>query len=286
MDILRQIDAAGFLDSENQSIDATSILGDVAIYSQAQLISKACVHLARKLEEEGHPVLFEEEKKETLQKAVEKALHVLEAADNLPETEHEREILQSIVSDYTECSTGTVTERKKKGEDRIVSVTDEDVRWGAKSDRKTWPGYKLHNTMTENRFITGVIVTPANVTDDKKAAPLYEQQEKKPETFTGDGLYGTGENRQYFKEKGCQLIAPLRGQENKTRLYPKSRFSWDGKTVTCPGGRTTSTSCDNKRDTVLSSDLIRLTARCVLSNLNVPHHIQDTYHLLLPAPVR
>jgi hypothetical protein len=111
-------------------------------------------------------------------KVVEKALSLLETAGNLLGAEHEREILQSIVTDCTECSTGTVTERKKKGEDRIVSVTDEDVRWGAKSDKKTWPGYKLHNTMTENRFITGVIVTPANVTDDKKAAPLYEQQEK------------------------------------------------------------------------------------------------------------
>jgi hypothetical protein len=73
--------------------------------------------------------------------------------------------------------------------------------------------------MTENRFITSVTVTPANVTDDKEAASLYEQQEKKPETLTGDGLYGTGENREYFKEKGCQLIAPLRGQENKTKLW-------------------------------------------------------------------
>ena len=187
---------------ENQSIDATSILGDVAVYSPAQLISKACVHLARKLEEEGHPVSFEEEKKESLQKAVEKALSLLEAADNLPETEHEREILQSIVSDYTECSTGTVTERKKKGEDRIVSVTDEEVRWGAKSNKKTWPGYKLHNTMTENRFITGVIVTPANVTDNKKAAPLYEQQEKKPETFTGGRCMARGRIDSTSKRKG------------------------------------------------------------------------------------
>ena len=68
---------------------------------------------------------------------------------------------------------------------QVCQVTDEDVRWGAKSDRKTWPGYKLHNTMTENKFITGVMVTPANVTDDKKATPLYEQKEKKPETVTG-----------------------------------------------------------------------------------------------------
>ena len=246
-DLLRQIDAAGFLDSKNQFIDASSILGDVAVCSTAQLISKACLHLARKLEEEGHPVTFEEEKKESLQKIAEKASSLLEAAANIPEAEHQREILRSILSDYTECENGTIKERKKKGEGRIVSVTDEDVRWGAKSDEKMWPGYKLHNTMTENRFITSVIVTPANVTDDKKAIPLYEQLEKKPETLTGDGLYGTGENREYFKEEGCQLIAPLRGQENKTNLYPKSKFSWDGSTVTCPQGKTTSTFCDNKR---------------------------------------
>jgi transposase len=247
LDILRQIDAAGFLDSENQFIDATSILGDVAVCSTTQLISRACLHFARKLEEEGHPVSFEEEKKESLQKTVEKALHLLETAVNIPEAEHEREILKSIVSDYTECNNGIIAERKKKGEGRIVSVTDEDVRWGAKSDKKTWPGYKLHNTMTENRIITSVTVTPANVTDDKEAPSLFEQQEKKPETLTGDGLYGTGENRQYFKEEGCHLIAPLRGQENKTKLYPKAKFSWDGTKVTCPQGKTTSTFYDNKR---------------------------------------
>ena len=171
----------------------------------------------------------------------------METAQDIPETEHEREILKSILSDYITCENGTVTERKTKGEDRIVSVTDEDVRWGAKSDKKTWPGYKLHNMMTENRFITSAIVTPGNVTDDKEAVPLYEQQEKKPKTVTGDGLYGTGKNRKSFKERGCTLIGPLRGQENKTKLFPKSKFIRDGTKVTCPAGKTTSTFTDNPR---------------------------------------
>ena len=55
------------------------------------------------------------------------------------------------------------------------------MRWGAKSDKKTWLGYKLRNTMTGNRFITSVIATRGNVTDDKEAVPLFKQQEKKPE---------------------------------------------------------------------------------------------------------
>lgn len=247
LDILRQIDEKGFLDFENQVVDATSIVGDVAVGNTTQLISKACLYLAGRLEEEGHPVLSEEKKKESLQKTVEKAFQLLETAQDIPGTDNEREILKSILSDYVLCENGTVTERKTKGEDRIVSVTDKEVRWGAKSDKKTWPGYKLHIMMTENRFITSAIVTPGNVTDDKEAVPLYEQQEKKPKTVTGDGLYGTGKNRKRFKEKGCQFIGPLRGQENKTKLFGKSKFIWDGTKVTCPGGKTTSTFTDNKR---------------------------------------
>lgn len=64
---------------------------------------------------------------------------------------------------------------------------------------------------------------------------------------SSDGLYGTGENRKYFKENNCQLIAPLRGQENKTKLYPKSKFTWDDNSVTCPEGKITNTFYDNKK---------------------------------------
>ena len=247
LDILRQIHEAGFLNCENQLVDATSIVGNVAVCSTTQLISKACANLADKLEEEGYDVLFEEKKKESLQKIAEKAYSLLDASAGIQGTEHEREILQSILSDYTECNNGKITERKKKGKNRIASVTDEDTRWGAKSTKKTWVGFKFNNMMTDDRIITSVTVTPANITDDKEAIALYEQQEIKPKTVTGDGLYGTVENRKYFKGKNCQLIAPVRGQENKTNLYPKSKFTWDNNTVTCPAGKTTSTFSDNKR---------------------------------------
>ena len=97
-DILGQIDAAGFLDFRDQFIDATSILGDAAVCSTIQLISKACTHVARKLEEEGHPVSFEEEKK-SVQKIAEKAFDLLETAEDIPGAEHEREIFILLVSE-------------------------------------------------------------------------------------------------------------------------------------------------------------------------------------------
>lgn len=57
------------------------------------------------------PVTFE--KKESLQKTAEKAFKILEPAENIPEVEHTREILKSILEDYVEITDSTVKERKK-----------------------------------------------------------------------------------------------------------------------------------------------------------------------------
>ncbi len=129
----------------------------------------------------------------------------------------------------------------------VVNPSDPDVRWGAKSDNEMWPGYKVHTMMTDNRFVTSVITTAANVTDDKEALPLLDQQEFKPSNVVGDAAYGTGKNRRGFKERKCTLFAPLRGQENPKKLFPKDKFSWDGKKVTCPRGKSTEKYTDNKR---------------------------------------
>lgn len=247
VDILQQIKETGFLDHILQFTDTTAVEGDVAVCTTAQLIVNACTLVIKRLKEEGYTVAVTFEKKEQLQTIVEKAFILLEETEHVGEVEYEREMLKSILEDYIEIKDGTAQERKKKGKNRIVSVTDPDVRWGAKSDDEMWAGYKTGFTMTENRFITSVMVTPASVADDKVAIPLYKQQLYPPEILVGDGAFGTGENRQYFKAKECTLVAPLRGQENRTKLFPKSKFKWDDHTVTCPAGKTTEKFTENKK---------------------------------------
>jgi IS5 family transposase len=244
----QQIREAGLWDFEVQFVDATDVRGDVALSGTKELIRVCCLNLKRALED-VHPVLLTFEKKESLQRIVEKASLLLEESSDIPEVEHEREILKRILKDYVEVevTSGKVTERKKKGKGRIVSPTDLDVRLGAKSNTKIWAGYKVHNMMTERRFITSVITTPANVTDDKELVPLYDRQEDTPSTVAGDGLFGTGENRIAFKERECELVAPVRSQKNRTGKFPKSKFQWNGDTVTCPAGKTTSACTDNKK---------------------------------------
>ncbi|MBU7042029.1 MAG: IS1182 family transposase [Theionarchaea archaeon] len=250
-DILLQIYEAGHLDFLCQFMDATSIYADIALLNTTALIKKTCRQLITAAKSAGYKlsVTFNEkerDKKRALKDAVTQAVTLLEDTTEMKEVETEREMLQSILSDYIEWKEETVRERKKKGKGRIVSPVDKDARYGVKSKKNIWPGYKLHNTMTENRFITAVEVTAADVTDDAMAVPLYDQQTFKPFIIPADALYGTGENWQAFDERGCLLIAPVRSQENPTGLYPKSRFSLGEGRGTCPAGKTTTTYTDNE----------------------------------------
>lgn len=72
LDILSQIKEAGFLDDECQFIDTTAVGGNVAVLGTTQLIKKASQYLIKGMEDKcTAPVTFE--KKESLQKTVEKA---------------------------------------------------------------------------------------------------------------------------------------------------------------------------------------------------------------------
>lgn len=134
-------------------------------------------------------------------------------------------------------------ERKKKGAGRIVSIVDEDARWGAKSDNKAFAGYKAHTMENENQVIIDVVVTAGNVSDD---APVLEAVERVENTFditieklTGDAKYGTGDIREKMSRKSASVIAPLAKPTNKKGYYTNDRFRYDesADAVVCPAGR-------------------------------------------------
>jgi transposase len=133
----------------------------------------------------------------------------------------------------------------------MVSPVDPDVRWGAKSDKKKFPGYKAHTTMTDRGFVTNIEVTPGNVTDDKPAVPLAEHQKERhgivPKKMRGDGAYGTIDNRKDFKVMGTQLVAPEKTSNSKGG-FPKDRFEFDEENgiMTCPVGMKTTVNYYNE----------------------------------------
>lgn len=266
--ILDQFKNKGLLNEfENQSMDATHIISDIAIPTTIALIKQAIIAVLKSSTIDG-PVnreyyLGKEEKKEfrmsekekriTLKRVVIDAKSLVDYfnyidLDTDSETYRSIEQLKSILHDYIEdVETDDSTEpkkRKKKGKDRTVSLVDKDARWGAKSDEKIFLGYKAHTSQTDRQIITDVKVTPGNVTDDSELPGNLVRQKRKglsPKKMRGDGIYGTIDNRKISKEMGTNLVAPPRTSHNRGNLFSKDEFDYNEemKRVICPAGQTT-----------------------------------------------
>jgi IS5 family transposase len=184
--------------------------------------------------------------------------------------EHTLWLLEKILADYVEPDNGgepppgkkqsrgrkgsrdgatprrnprTFKEKKIKGKGRIVSIVDEHARWGAKSDLKSFAGYKAHIIENENQVILDVTVTAGSVSDD---APVLDAVAKVENTFgirieklTGDTKYGTGAIREALARKGAAVVAPLARPTNKKGFFTSDQFCYDqaADCVICPAGQ-------------------------------------------------
>lgn len=117
------------------------------------------------------------------------------------------------------------------------------TRWGAKSDLKSFAGYKAHIIENENQVILDVTVTAGNVSDD---APVLDAVAKVENTFgirieklTGDTKYGTGAIREAMARKGAAVVAPLARPTNKKGFITSDQFCYDQASdcVICPAGQ-------------------------------------------------
>lgn len=136
--------------------------------------------------------------------------------------------------------TGEIEERKKKGEDRIVSTVDPDARHGAKSDKKHFTGYKSNISMTISGIVTSAEILPGNQNESSQLIPqLNEMAERdiKPPKMITDGLYGTETNRLDAEQRNMTLSSPVREPSNPTGLFDASNFKLDGNLLTCPAGK-------------------------------------------------
>ena len=81
-----------------------------------------------------------------------------------------------------------------------VGSPDPDARFGRKSVKKSFYGYKEHlATDADSELITAVAVTPGNVPDSEVFAPLVDHQAQE---VTADKGYDTDENHQKLKRRG------------------------------------------------------------------------------------
>ncbi|MFH1361216.1 MAG: hypothetical protein ABIH69_00965, partial [bacterium] len=91
---------------------------------------------------------------------------------------------------------------------KMVNSFDPDVNWGAKSDKKTFVGYKLMSNL-DNQYgiITAITVEKAGSAEEKYAAWLLSEQKENinvvPEHFAADAKYDFGDTRVEVRAQGA-----------------------------------------------------------------------------------
>jgi transposase len=265
---------------EIQRIDATHIIADVAIPTVVTLVKKGIFSILKPLKKRrldiwdqvmsvihrddytkatiNHEMpgrLDIEKRKKKLVEVVADAHKVIAATKDLadPVLRSRVHVLQRILCENTfKDAEGIARERvgKEKRQDLLVSPVDPDARFGAKSPTKKFTGYKAQVTeAVESRFITNIKAMQGNRPDGETAVETVAEQQGRhglvPPKVIGDTAYGDGEYRKSLKEKGVEMVAPLRPANKKTKsIFPKSMFKHDekAKTLTCPQGVVTDNS--------------------------------------------
>ena len=131
--------------------------------------------------------------------------------------------------------------------DRIISVTDPQMRHGRKSKSHRFDGFKaLTATDQSSELILDILDIPASGSEGAQMLPAVERVEAKAqvvvERVVGDGAFGSGELRAacatYEEDRSIDLVAPLAQPQDAE--VAKSAFHIDlgVGTATCPQGHT------------------------------------------------
>lgn len=287
--IQKQIEDAGFAKG-NQYVDATHIISNIAIPGTIGLIRQGIKNLMNEIKKvdselyeemggkkiagkkENVHTLKPEEKKKKLVEVVEEARTLKNKARKLesPSVRQEIEQLNQILNENIEEENGTIQKKKDHVKDKLVSLVDKDARHGAKSDKKTFTGYKANSMKSEDGFVTNIITTPGNTYDGDILLPLVDEKtanSSKPNKVAGDTHYGSAENRYQMSLREITLVAPLKEESNPTGLFSQEKFVLDETGVSCPAGNRTMISYFNERDgTTIFYFKKETCQQCVLKN--------------------
>ncbi len=268
--ILKQIEDAG-LAKGTQYVDATHIIANIAIPGTIGLIRQGIKEVMVEIEKVS-PELYKElggkktagkkervgrltteEKKKKLVEVVEEARKIKSKAEELksPSIDRNIEQLSQILNENIDEKDNVIQKRKDHVKDKLVSLVDKDARHGAKSDEKTFTGYKANVMKSEDGFVTNTRATSGNTYDGDALVPLVDEKianSSRPDKIGGDTHYGSAENRYQMATRGITIVAPLKENFNPTGLFPQEKFVFDDTGVTCPAGNRTMISNNNEKD--------------------------------------
>ena len=152
-------------------------------------------------------------------------------------------LAQIVEQDTVVGDDGHVEIRQGVAPDRVVSVSDPEMRHGRKSARRRFDGHKMDViTDEDSELILGVDVRAGNAGDGEGAAPLLGQVQHVDgvhvDTLLGDMAYSDGDTRVAVEQHGATLVAKVPPLHNSGR-FTRDTFYIDVDEVTCPAGEVT-----------------------------------------------
>ena len=130
--------------------------------------------------------------------------------------------------------------------DRVMSLTDPEMRHGHKSAAKHFDGRKVQVAVDAgSELVLAVEPTPANRTDGADLLKVVDTVETQAgvtvERVLGDTSYGTADNRAACGTRGIELVSPLPEASDPTVAKAAFTLELDAPSATCPAGHTTTT---------------------------------------------
>lgn len=130
--------------------------------------------------------------------------------------------------------------------DRVISLTDPELRHGHKTAARHFSGRKVQVAVdAESELVLAVEPMPANRTDGADLLDVVDTVQTQAgvsvERIQADTSYGTADNRAACAKREIELLSPL--PEASDPAVAKAAFTLDLETpsATCPAGHTTTT---------------------------------------------
>ena len=164
------------------------------------------------------------------------------------------ELLCKLLLQNIERRPDGVAVQEGVSKDRIVSVSDPEMRHGRKSGHRRFDGHKAALAVEAgSQLIPAVAVLPGNAPDAEGALDLVSKSERntgeRVHETVADAAYGDGETRRQFAEAERTLVAKV-SKLPRSRYFTKQAFPIDleADSCTCPTGAVTTRLHSQGRD--------------------------------------
>jgi len=130
--------------------------------------------------------------------------------------------------------------------DRVISLTDPEMRHGHKSEAKHFDGRKVQVAVdAASELVLAVEPSPANRTDGADLLKIVDAVEAQTgvtvKQVLGDTSYGTADNRADCAAREIELVSPLPEARDPAVAKAAFHLELNVPSVTCPTGQTTTT---------------------------------------------